>query len=147
MSHGKNAQYGNRENCKMGRHRHGHSLCPLSGWPLRLFRVHRRTGSGSLATITPESGNNEYKHRFSQWHLDGGERLFSWVSSPESFLVQSGTIVGRTSAMTGSLVISDNTISSGSIQVDLSKLTIGDKQNSSFLKILDTNSYPSATLT
>lgn len=66
---------------------------------------------------------------------------------PESFLVQSGTIVGRTSVVTGSLVISHNKISSGSFQVDLSKLTIGGKQNASFFKLLETSKYPDATLT
>ncbi len=65
----------------------------------------------------------------------------------ESFLVQSGTIVGRTSVVTGSLVISHNKISSGSFQVDLSKLTIGGKQNASFFKLLETSKYPDATLT
>jgi polyisoprenoid-binding protein YceI len=65
----------------------------------------------------------------------------------ESFLVQSGTIVGRTSAVTGSLVISHNEISSGSFQVDLSKLTIGGKQNASFFQILETSKYPDATIT
>jgi len=63
----------------------------------------------------------------------------------ESFLLQSGTIVGQTSAVSGSLVISHNEISSGSFQVDLSKVTLG-KQNVSFSEILDTNKYPNATL-
>jgi YceI-like domain len=66
---------------------------------------------------------------------------------PESFFVQSGTIVGRTSAVTGSLVISHNVISSESFQVDLSKLTIGGKQNASFFQTLDTSKDPDATLT
>lgn len=66
---------------------------------------------------------------------------------PESFFMQSGTIVGRTSAVRGSLVISHHEISSSSFQVDLSKLTIGGKQNASFIQILDTNQYPEATLT
>ena len=65
----------------------------------------------------------------------------------ESFLVQTGTIVGRTSAVTGSLVISNNAVASGSFQVDLSTLTVGGKENASFFKILDTNTYPKATLT
>jgi polyisoprenoid-binding protein YceI len=66
---------------------------------------------------------------------------------PESFLVQSGTIVGRTSAVTGSLIISHNEISSVAFQVDLSKLTIAGKQNTSFFQLLDTRKYPDATLT
>lgn len=66
---------------------------------------------------------------------------------PESFLVQSGTIVGRTSAVTGSLVISHNQIASGSFQVDLSRITIGGKPNTSFFQLLETSKYPDATLT
>lgn len=66
---------------------------------------------------------------------------------PESFLVQSGTIVGRTSAVTGSLVIAHHEISSGAFQVDLSKLTIGGKQNASFFQMLDTSKYSDATIT
>ncbi len=65
----------------------------------------------------------------------------------ESFLVQSGTIVGRTSTVIGSLVISHHEISSGSFQVDLSKLTVGGKPNASFFQLLDTSLYPEATLT
>lgn len=67
--------------------------------------------------------------------------------APESFLTQSGTIVGRTSAVTGSLVISHNAISSGAFQVALSKLTIGGKPNASFFQILDTKKDSDATLT
>ena len=65
----------------------------------------------------------------------------------ESFLVQSGTIVGRTSAVSGSLVMSHNQVNSGSFQADLSKLTMGGKPNDSFFKLLDTTQYPTATLT
>lgn len=61
--------------------------------------------------------------------------------------MQSGTIVGRTSEVTGSLVIFHQEIASGSFQVDLSKLTIGGKQNASFFQLLDTSTYPMATLT
>jgi polyisoprenoid-binding protein YceI len=65
----------------------------------------------------------------------------------ESFLVQSSTIVGRTSAVTGSLVNSHHEISSGSFQVDLSKVTIDGKQNASFFQLLETSKYPDATIT
>jgi polyisoprenoid-binding protein YceI len=68
---------------------------------------------------------------------------------PESFLVQSGTIVGRTSAVTGSLVIAQNEVSSGAFHVDLTKLSVRveGKQNTSIFQILDTSHYPEATLT
>jgi polyisoprenoid-binding protein YceI len=76
-----------------------------------------------------------------------GDGSIAGFRVPESFLVQSGTIVGRTSAVTGSLVIAPHEISSGSFQVDLSKLTIGGKQNASFFQLLETSQYPEATLT
>jgi polyisoprenoid-binding protein YceI len=60
---------------------------------------------------------------------------------------QRSTIVGRTSAVTGALVISHNEISSGSFQVDLSNITIDGKQNASFFELLETSKYPKATLT
>jgi polyisoprenoid-binding protein YceI len=68
---------------------------------------------------------------------------------PESFLVQSGTIVGRASAVTGSLVIAQHEISSASFQVDLRQLSVrvGGKQNTTIFQILDTSQYPEATLT
>jgi polyisoprenoid-binding protein YceI len=65
----------------------------------------------------------------------------------ESFLTQSSVIVGRTSAVTGSLAISNNEISSGTFQADLSQLTMGGKPYPSLLQILDTNTYPDAMLT
>ncbi len=65
----------------------------------------------------------------------------------ESFLTQSSVIVGRTSAVTGSLVIVNDEISSGTFQADLSQLTMGGKPYPSLLQILDTNTYPNATLT
>ena len=66
----------------------------------------------------------------------------------ESFLLQSGTIVGRTDAVTGSLVISNNVITSGTFQVDLSKVTITiNQQTNNLAKVLDTVTYPVATFT
>lgn len=68
---------------------------------------------------------------------------------PESFLIQHGTIVGRTSAVKGSLLISYQEIPSASFQVDLSKIAVpvGGKPNTSFFQLLETSKYPDATLT
>jgi polyisoprenoid-binding protein YceI len=66
----------------------------------------------------------------------------------ESFLLQRGTIVGRTSAVTGSLIISNRAITSASFQVDLSKVVITiNKQTNNLSRILDTVNYPYATFT
>lgn len=60
---------------------------------------------------------------------------------------QSSTIVGRTSDVTGSLSLSPNEISSGSFQIDLSRVTLGGKRNASFFQLLETSQYPSITVT
>ena len=68
---------------------------------------------------------------------------------PLSPASQHGTFVGRTSAVTGSLLIAHQEISSASFQVDLSKITVpvGGKPNASFFQLLETSQYPHATLT
>jgi len=101
--------------------------------PLQLPALDTKTTSASA--VSPD-GN---------WIVTDGSA--AGFRAEESFLVQSGTIVGRTNAVTGSLVISHNEIASGSFQVDLSKLTVGGKKNENFFKLLDTDKYPNATLT
>ncbi len=68
--------------------------------------------------------------------------------APESFLLQYGTLVGRTDAVTGTFVISKNAIVSGAFQVDLSKIviTIG-KQTNNLSRLFDTTKYPDASFT
>jgi polyisoprenoid-binding protein YceI len=91
-------------------------------------------------------------------HVSEASLEGTWIAShgsvagfriPESFLIQRGTIVGRTSAVTGSLLIAHQEISSASFQVDLSKITVpvGGKPNASFFQLLETSQYPHATLT
>jgi polyisoprenoid-binding protein YceI len=96
----------------------------------------------SLATTSASSASPD-----GTWMA--GDGSVAGFRVPESFLVQSGTIVGRTSAVTGSLVIAQNEISSGSFHVDLRQLSIlvGGKQNTTIFQILDTSRYPEATLT
>jgi len=76
-----------------------------------------------------------------------GSGSFAGFRAQESFLSQSGTIVGRTSTVNGSLAISHGQIVSASFQVDLSKLTLGGKPNPSFFTMLKTQQYPYAALT
>lgn len=78
-----------------------------------------------------------------------GDGSIAGFRVPESFLMQSGTIVGRTSAVTGSLVMTQQKVASGSFQVDLTRLSVrvNGKQNTSIFQILDTRRYPKATLT
>lgn len=109
------------------------SLTGPTAPPLQLPTLNTSTTSATLGS--PDG----------TWQVGNGS--IAGFRVEESFLVQSGTIVGRSSAVTGSLAISNNQITSGSFQVDLSKLTLGAKQNASFFKLMDTDKYPSATLT
>ncbi len=65
----------------------------------------------------------------------------------ESILTQHSTVVGRTSAVSGSLVIENNAITSGDFQADLSQLLMGEKPNEGFFKMMNTAEYPNAELT
>lgn len=80
------------------------------------------------------------------WTVESGS--VAGFRVPESFLLQRGTLVGRTNAVTGSFVVSKNTIESGSFQVDLSKvvITIGQETNN-LSRLFDTKQYPTATFT
>ncbi len=115
-----------------------------------LFLFSRSIGGPALAPLhllplSPATKSASTTSPDGAWRA--GDGSVAGFRVPESFLVQSGTIVGRTSAVTGSLVISQNEVSSGSFQVDLSKLTIGGKPNTSFFQLLETSKYPDATLT
>lgn len=81
-----------------------------------------------------------------KWVVEGSGSLAGF-RVPESFLTQSGTIVGRTSSIGGSLTISQDEVSTASFQVDLSKLTVGGKPNTNLLQILDTAAHQYATFT
>lgn len=78
------------------------------------------------------------------WTVGGGSQ--AGFRAGEYFLLQRGTIVGRTSAVSGSLVISGSQITSASFQVDLSKvvITIGDATNN-LSRLFDMTAYPLAT--
>ncbi|MDQ2902375.1 MAG: YceI family protein [Ktedonobacteraceae bacterium] len=98
-----------------------------------------------LSPLSPATQNARTASPDGTWRA--GDGSIAGFRVQEAFLVQSGTIVGRTSAMTGSLVISHHEIISGSFPVDLSKLTIGGKPNASFFQLMETRKYPDATLT
>lgn len=66
---------------------------------------------------------------------------------PEEFLWQHGTLVARTTAVTGKLVIAHAEVSSATLRVDLSKVTAGGKTPSGLAGILDTASHRGALFT
>jgi len=66
---------------------------------------------------------------------------------PEEFLWQHGTLVARTTAVTGKFVIAHAEVSSATLRVDLSKVTAGGKTPSGLAGILDTASHRGAVFT
>ena len=66
---------------------------------------------------------------------------------PEDFLWQHGTLVARTSAVTGTFVIAGNEVSSADLRVDLRKLTANGKELPTLAGILGTATHPDASFT
>ena len=65
----------------------------------------------------------------------------------EEFIGPGNSIVGRTSAVTGNVVVARNEVISASFRVDLTMVTAGRKAQPQFARILDTASFPAATVT
>jgi len=66
---------------------------------------------------------------------------------PEDFLWQHGTLVARTTAVTGKFLIAHAQVSAATLRVDLSTVTAGGKTPSGLAGILDTASHPDAVFT
>jgi polyisoprenoid-binding protein YceI len=80
----------------------------------------------------------------------------TWTAGPgslagyrvrEEFIGPGNAMAGRTSAVTGKVVIAHNDVSSASFRVALTTLTAGGKTQPQLAKILDTASFPDATVT
>ena len=66
---------------------------------------------------------------------------------PETALGFSNDTVGRTSAVTGNLVVSGGRLTSAAVRVDLSVVQVGGKTPPQFAQSLGTAQYPEATFT
>jgi polyisoprenoid-binding protein YceI len=66
---------------------------------------------------------------------------------PEAFLWQHATLVARTSAVTGTFVISRAEVSSAALSVDLTTVKANGKTPSGLAGILDTAAHPDAVFT
>lgn len=66
---------------------------------------------------------------------------------PEAFLWQHGTLVARTSAVTGTFVIVRTKVSSAALSVDLTTVKASGKTPSGLAGILDTAAHPDAVFT
>lgn len=65
----------------------------------------------------------------------------------EEFIGPGSTMVGRTSAVTGRLVIAHNEVTAASLRVDLATVTAQGTAQPEFAKILNTAGFPAATFT
>ncbi len=66
---------------------------------------------------------------------------------PETALGMSNDVVGRTSSVTGTAVISDGSVTSAAFRVDLAAITVNGKTPPQLSTSLDTGQYPDATVT
>ena len=95
-----------------------------------------KPGAAAAATGAPVDGT---------WTARTGSRAGYRVR--EEFLGAGNTIVGRTSAVTGTVVVARNAVSSASFRVGLTTVTANGKTQPQLAKILDTTSFPDATVT
>ncbi len=66
---------------------------------------------------------------------------------PETAFGMSNDAVGRTTAVSGTVVISGDRVTSATFRIDLAALTVNGKTQSQFAKSLDTARFPDATFT
>jgi polyisoprenoid-binding protein YceI len=78
------------------------------------------------------------------WTATSGSRAGYRVR--EEFLGAGNTMAGRTSAVTGKVVLDRNAVSSASFRVSLTTVTANGKTQPQLAKILDTASFPDATV-
>lgn len=65
----------------------------------------------------------------------------------ESFIGFTNDVVGRTDAVTGTLVIANDQVTRANFRVDLTSIKVGGKSQPQFAKSLDTQVHPIATIT
>jgi polyisoprenoid-binding protein YceI len=79
------------------------------------------------------------------WHVAAGSAAGFRVR--ESFLWFGNDVVGRTTAVTGTAVISGQQVTEASFRVDLTAITVNGKPQPQVARSLGTNAYPEATIT
>jgi polyisoprenoid-binding protein YceI len=79
------------------------------------------------------------------WHVSAGS--VAGFRVPESFLGLGNDTVGRTNAVAGAVVVSDDQVTSATFRIDLTAIKMGGKTQPQFAKSLDTMAHPNATIT
>ena len=77
------------------------------------------------------------------WTVHSGS--IAGFRSQMSLLGQGGTIVGRSTALGGTIVMANGDVASASIRIDLTAIEIYGKPNAGFGKMVNTATYPAAT--
>ena len=79
------------------------------------------------------------------WRADSGSAAGFRIR--ETALWMSNDVVGRTNAVTGTVVIAGARVQSGSCRINLTTITVGGKKQSQLATSLNTQRYPDATVT
>ena len=66
---------------------------------------------------------------------------------PETAFGMSNDVVGRTTAVSGTVVISGDRVTSATLRIDLTAVKVNGKPQPQFARSLDTQSFPEATFT
>jgi polyisoprenoid-binding protein YceI len=97
---------------------------------------------GSTAAPASQAGGVD-----GTWNVTDGSQAGYRVK--ETLFGQSNTAVGRTTAITGNIVVQGTSVTSGSFSVDLTKVSSDQSQRDQQFRgrIMSTSRYPTATLT
>jgi len=101
--------------------------------------------SGSGSTVSGSTGSDVAVD--GTWKVTSGSQAGYRIK--ETLFGQSNTAVGRTTAVTGSITISETTLQAGTFSVDMTKVTSDQSQRDNQFqgRIMDTSTYPTATFT
>jgi polyisoprenoid-binding protein YceI len=108
----------------------------LAGPTIPALTLPQLNATAAVATSAPIDGT---------WTVGKGSSAGYRV--PEAFLWQHGTLVARTSAVTGTFVVARAEVSSAALSVDLRTVKASGKTPSGLAGILDTAAHPDAVFT
>jgi polyisoprenoid-binding protein YceI len=124
-----------------------HRIEGKSAAPLSLSTATTVTTVAGSATPTASSGSGDSASVDGAWKVASGSTAGYRIK--ESLFGVSNTAVGRTTAVTGSISIAGTAVSTGSLSVDLTKVTSDRSQRDGQFqgRIMNTSSFPTATFT
>jgi len=124
------------------------TVVAVVGGPFAYIHLFEGTAAAPLALSTAQPSQVMINGPLDgTWNIASGSVAGYRVK--EVLFGQSATAVGRTSSITGSLVVSGTTVKSGTVTVDMASVTSDRsmRDNQFRGRIMDTSSYPTATFT